>query len=269
MVPYPILHVLGYGESGSGKSTFAATFPKPMIVFCFDAYGKDVVYRKRGRTTPEYVDELGVVHQDVVNDAGELLIAIEYFHDEDPEQPGAYERFLKRMNRFDANERAHYRTAVLDSVTSMELCARKMYQHKILKLSKEPRQWYAGATERLEEMLCSRFGSFRDLNVLVLAHIDQDKDELYGTFVRTPSAPGRLRSRLAAFYPEMYRANVTRDGKNLRYSLQTRSDMMYVAFSMEAEAPDPCEPRYSALWANFAANETQATEPTVGEENPA
>ena len=40
------LHILLYGYTGSGKSTFAATLPKPMLVIHTDALGKDVPYLK-------------------------------------------------------------------------------------------------------------------------------------------------------------------------------------------------------------------------------
>ena len=33
--------------SSVGKSTMAATFPKPMLVHCFDPFGKDLPYRKK------------------------------------------------------------------------------------------------------------------------------------------------------------------------------------------------------------------------------
>ena len=41
--PRPI-HCLVYGQPGTGKSTFAATFPKPMLVFMFDSFGKEMPY---------------------------------------------------------------------------------------------------------------------------------------------------------------------------------------------------------------------------------
>ena len=42
----PPLHWILYGDFGSGKSTMAATFPKPMLVHMFDAFGKDMPYLK-------------------------------------------------------------------------------------------------------------------------------------------------------------------------------------------------------------------------------
>lgn len=56
--PYTSLHVLLYGDYGSGKSTFAATWPKPMLVLCFDPPGKDLPYLNWGRNNGAIVSEL-------------------------------------------------------------------------------------------------------------------------------------------------------------------------------------------------------------------
>lgn len=42
----PDINVLVYGDFGVGKSQFAASFPKPMVVFMFDGKGKDLPYWK-------------------------------------------------------------------------------------------------------------------------------------------------------------------------------------------------------------------------------
>lgn len=42
----PPIHVVDYGDPGSGKSTSWATFPKPLLVFLFDPITKGNVYLK-------------------------------------------------------------------------------------------------------------------------------------------------------------------------------------------------------------------------------
>ncbi len=44
--PDSVMHVLLYGEFGSGKTSFAATFPHPCLVMSFDPPGKDRPYVK-------------------------------------------------------------------------------------------------------------------------------------------------------------------------------------------------------------------------------
>lgn len=46
MTQRPPIHMMQYGDSGVGKSQFAATFPKPMLVFMFDGAGKEIPYMK-------------------------------------------------------------------------------------------------------------------------------------------------------------------------------------------------------------------------------
>ena len=42
----PPIHTMVYGDTGTGKSTFACSFPKPMLVFMFDGMGKDLPFWK-------------------------------------------------------------------------------------------------------------------------------------------------------------------------------------------------------------------------------
>lgn len=59
-MPRPPIHVLVYGEPGSGKSTFIATARKPLLVFMFDPMGKDTPYKKVGKRVEGEVCENGV-----------------------------------------------------------------------------------------------------------------------------------------------------------------------------------------------------------------
>lgn len=250
MAERPSVHVLVFGESGSGKSTFAATFPKPMLVFAFDPYGKDTPYLRAGVPEPLIEAAPGAMtpHRIVRSKKGELKIQLEYFLDADPQKPTAYERFMLRLNAFrESREHEQWATLVVDSVTFMELAARKWSQYVLNATTKEPRQWYAFSTDALEESLMLRFGAIPS-NVVVVAHIDKDKDEVHGSFVRNPAAPGRLRERLASAFGEFYRAYVDRgDDGAVQHWLQTRGSQMFPAAS-QIGAPNPCPPHYEALW---------------------
>lgn len=246
----PVSHFLVYGEPGSGKSTFAATFPTPILVCCFDAYGKDSPYLRRGPVVDRVEVALGndsVAAARVCDRRGELLIEVEYFHDLDVQNPMAFQRFLNRMATLTRDELAAWATVVIDSVTAMELCKRKQAQYKLLPHVKEPRLWFAASTDALEEMLMIRFAGL-PTNVVVLAHVDEDKDEFHGEMIRNPSAPGRLRKRLASQYAELYRTHVAKDERGNRvHVLQTRTDGRFHA-STQLGAPDPCAPEYEKLW---------------------
>lgn len=250
-VTHPPIHVLVHGDPGSRKSTFAATFPKPLIVFFFDQVGMDLPYLRIGHPT-----ELDVypgkrfTYRDVLNDDGELLIRLQYFADMNPEKPEGFRNFLDRLQDF-YHEYHAWATAVIDSVTMLELAARYNEKYFLNPKAKDPRQWWAGSTDALEQVLMSSFGAM-PINVVVVAHCSEDKDEVNGTFVRTIRAPGRMSKGAAAGYSEVYRAYIPKErgpqGEPLYY-LQTQPDGLWIA-KTAINAPNPSWGDYECLWAN-------------------
>ena len=251
----PLVHLLLYGESGSGKSTGAATFPTPQLVFSFEPVGKEMPYLKRSGSHLEGEDEFGSFTEILSTKTGESLVRVEHYIDGDigvdesgklTVNPTAWLRFLRRCTTL-RDAATTYRTIIVDSVTWADLAARNLEQYKLNKHAKEPRQWFGGATTALEQTLMIWFGSVRT-NVVVVAHVDREKDEVHGVFLSNPKAPGRLRSALASGFNEFYHAFVGRDGQGRpEYLWQTRSDDRWNA-SSQNEAPDPCVPHYSAIW---------------------
>src|SRR3972149_2335621 len=81
-VSHPPIHVAAYGESGAGKSTFARSFPKPMLVLHFDPHGKDPPYPAQGPVL-DLVLEGGVWTRAVMSTKHPdvPLIRLEYYHD--------------------------------------------------------------------------------------------------------------------------------------------------------------------------------------------
>ena len=254
---YPPLHILCMGETGTGKSTFATTFPKPMLVLFFDPLGKDMPYHKRHpleNVTPKVGQIQEVAIGDVIVPIRDIkrqdgVIRLEYYHSESPYHPNAHSRFMARMSVLH-NEYDVWKTLVVDSTTFVELEARKWHQYELNPSAKDARQWYGGSKELLEEMLMMRFASL-PMNVLVLTHIDEDKDELYGEIVRNPALPGKLGKRMASAFGEHYRMYCVRneEGKLVRL-LQTVNDGRYAA-QTQIDAPDPCYPHYASLWENW------------------
>jgi hypothetical protein len=258
------LHTLIYGDSGAGKSTAASTYPYPQLVFMFDPYGKELPYKKAllraGAVMHQQVNQFGTpVEYLVMHDAeaGQdvLKCQIEHYIDTDPRKPIAFERFLQRLDVFD-KELPQWQTGtlILDSITFAELSARKWSQYKLNPNSKEPRQWFAASTDMLEEMVMIRLGSM-PMRVVVIAHIDEDKDEVHGEIVRNPSAPGRLRKRSPAGYSELYRQYVMRDQKTAarQYLWQTRSGWGYNCNTQLDGLSDPCLAEYASVEAVLKA----------------
>ena len=183
------------------------------------------------------------------------MIRIEYFLDFDPENPTAYEKFCYRMAVLQ-HEYGNWNTIVFDPVTFMELAARKRHEKVLNPMQKfargtDTRQHYSGATDDLEEMLAIRAPSL-PMNVVILAHIDERRNEVSGEILRGPFAPGRLskRSQLVAVTQETYHSYCYRDdGGKRQFALKTANDGVWQACS-QIDAPDPCYPHYESLFQN-------------------
>jgi hypothetical protein len=265
-IEYPAIHAMLYADTGVGKSTFAATFPKPMLVWCFDPHGKDWPYRKdeKGNTMKDsgllqYPIQVGngavnVTYRDVQHPQG--VVRIEYYHDEDIENPTAINTFRYRLAMLH-HEYANWKSIVTDSITFMELSARK-WEEKVMnpmtKFAKgtDTRQWFAGSTDTVEELVVMRYASL-PMNVVICCHIDERRNERSGEILRGPFAPGRLskRGELSAAFQEQYHMFTARNenGQMIRF-VQTINDGDWIA-TTQIDAPDNCFPHYLSLWANY------------------
>lgn len=256
----PPIHVALMGVPYAGKSTFAATFPKPMLVLATDPLGKETPYLRRGIPSDTVVGPEGQRITPVMSrkHPDKPIVLVEHYLDVNPRSPVAHAQLQARMQALpDEVAAGQWATVVFDGTTFAELNCRKWYQYadaSPYRGSKEPRRWFAAATDDLEEILMQQLGSLA-CNVVVLCHVDREKDEMLGTFLHNPAAPGRLRTRFSAAYPETYHMQVSRDaktGETVR-RVQTQPDGRFYAGSVILEAPDMCEPDYNALWVNYDA----------------
>lgn len=249
-------HTLIYGDATKGKSNGAASWPTPMLALLFDPRGKERPYlythqqEPRGRFLPEHLDGGTPVrlvvdpeHPDVIR------YRVEHYIDANPKQPEAYARFRERLVTLDADIAAWgIQTIVVDSVTFMELAARKEQQYRLNASARDPRQWFGGSTDALEEVLLLQLGSLA-VNVVVIAHVDDEKSDMSGAAIRVPAAPGRLSRKrgFPASYAEVYRAYTLEGEKGSAYLWQTRANDEFIAAS-QVGAPNPCPQDYRAIW---------------------
>jgi hypothetical protein len=226
-----------------------------MVVFCFDPMGKHLPYVKAGKPgkmlSYKIGEEITIPYIDIKCPDG--IIRVEFFHDHDIDIPTSYSAYRMRMAGLQ-NE-PDWVTIVTDSITFMELSARKL-DEKILNPLPEgvsryakggghdARQWYGASTDALEEMLCRRYAGL-DMNVVVIAHTNKKKVFSGGEQVQGAFAPGRLyeRSLLSAAYQEQYRC-YTDDGS---YLVQTGNRNGYVG-TTQIDAHDPSFANYESLW---------------------
>ena len=253
-----ITHTLIYGDTGAGKSSGAATWPTPMLVCFFDPWAKERPYIVDPRTRQPRGQQAAVMTNDgipvqvvhVPGDPGALLYRIEHFNDTQARKPAAFARFYERLTTLSEDVWAWgIKTVVVDSVTFMELASRKQHQYVLNPTARDPRQWFGGATDALEEILITQLGAL-PINVVVVAHVDDDRVDVHGASIRVPAAPGRLtrRRELPSAFSELYRAYPMPGEKGQElYVWQTRSDGEFIAAS-QVGAPNPCPQDYRALW---------------------
>jgi len=248
----PNLHIACYGGPGARKSTFFSTMPQPIVVAHFDAIGKDLPYWKLGKVGDIQRDKRGTEFREIVAPDGRLAAKIEYYTDPIVDAPKSAAAFLERLNRLSKEvERGECRTFCFETVTSSALKTRKMYQYDLDPDNRDPRRWYGGAVDVLEEVLLIQLPALQ-CNVCVGLHVSKEKIEAEGALVRAPLLPGRLLGSFASQWPEVYRAYIDRDKKSGERTgwLQTLSDEKWEA-TTQIDAPDPCDQAYTCLWVNW------------------
>lgn len=258
------LHWFVYADPGRMKSTFAATFPKPLLVLAFDSWSKMAPYRRRGKPGPSFYDH-GTPIEFVMSthEPDKAIIQIEQYFDDDiydPKRIYAWERFQTRLASLHAEtEEKIWSTVVLDSVSSLEFCVRKFQEFKQNPLSskgnkQDGRQWYASSGSSLQEV-CYNLGWLRNTNVVVLAHVRFEKDRVREMVYWQPEMPGTYSRRVPGLFSEIYTVHFDPEAQGgNKFWLQTENDGTYIA-ATQIPAPSGIAPHYNELWLNYDEGE--------------
>jgi len=245
------LHLLLMGETKAGKDTFAATWPKPMMVWHMDGHGQDAPYMKGAKEIGELqYYQLGnytIEYRDIIAvDGG--FIRIEYYSSDDPNFPQVAQVLEMRMGAF-VKEQAGWQTLVVGSLSSAALEGRYSEMH-LNPQFKDPRKWYGAATEYVERLVF--WQKCLKINVIFTCHVGRDKDEVGGEFLFTPDLPGRLSYGAGRYFPEMYRLYIQRNPETGEASrvLQTDGDGRFQCGN-HIDCDNPCYPHYESLWTKW------------------
>ena len=201
------LKILMYGGSGTGKTTFAGTFPKP---YFFDFDGGVLSLRDHD-------------------------IEYETYSDKSVLRPEAFSKFEAKIEEFKSQLAAGtlpYQTVVLDSITTMqESCLRQIqYANRTVGKQTTLQEWGI-LVGKMEDVLYT----FTSLNVhiVTVAHEQIVQNELTSEVMILPLIVGKkLPDRLALWFDEVYHSRVGRGERGRPvYQVMTVADRMYKAKS--------------------------------------
>lgn len=176
------LRALIYGPAGSGKTTFAGTFPTPMLIFDFDQKLKPL-YGKPG------------------------IDVISYTMDDTKEASKIFNQFKRDFK--EAKKDPQYKTLVLDSLTSFDtICLR----HFVLLAGKgaedAPTLPVYGEQGNFYSFFLTDLKSVRDKHILVLAHEFYNVDGDSGLHSIQPLITGKsILGKLPSLFEEVYYLN--------------------------------------------------------------
>lgn len=218
--------ILGYAESGAGKTTLCATAPKPIILsaesglLCLSRENLDRI-NGQGGFGPGAVLSYDIPVLTIRNVA---------------QLTEAYEYLANPRN----GARDHFGTICVDSVT--EIGEVVLANAKIG--VKDPRQAYGELIEKMQMTI----KSFRDLpgfHTYVAAKMEPMKDEATGRVQYGPSMPGsKMGPQLPYYFDEVFHMGINRSQQGAKYRyLRTDGDLQYIAKDRsgklsEMEAPN-------------------------------
>lgn len=257
----PQIHAGVMGPPNSGKTHFAASAEKPMIVLAADPVSKMGAYFDRGVLDPkvysgQYGQPIRLVRSLKNPDA--VIIQIEGFYDEDAGNPNAMSAFLARLPQVAEEAKAgRWRSVVIDSWSQLEWIARARRTEGAFATSDSP---FLAAMNDLEAILNSRLMNLQ-CNLIIVFHIetkvvkdrkgnivhDAKADMGGGVQTYTVQAIGQRLKNVGNVLGEFYRAVAPTDGSD-KYYLQTRQSPDFSVCCSRIKAPDPCANDFRALF---------------------
>lgn len=227
------IKLLCYGESGNGKTVMASSFPGPIYFADFDCkVGSAANYLRAYQ--PEKLDE------------------IEY-DQFPPGESGAFKRFYKKLCELEVlseSGKLPFKTIVLDSLTtfSQSMMGEIMAQNPKI-------NGPAPGTPGMQHYLIFNTYFINYINrllalkchVVVIGHIQTEKDELTGEIRSKLMVSGKLPDAMPRVFREVYRSfTLTKDGKPV-YVCQTRPDGKFVARTEITQMPPVIPANFEAI----------------------
>lgn len=185
----------------------------------------------------EQADKRGTPFYDVYDPKGQHICRVASYTNPVVDESDGVERLVHYLPVFQKElAKGKWGGFILDSVSFAALAARKLHQYVLNPDTSNPLQWYGGATDIIEELLCSQLPNFAcHLGVAYHVHVRKIEESEGGSkSMRQPFVPGRRLEETemtAAAWPELWRLYVKRDGEKRKRFLQTDCSTSYQAGS--------------------------------------
>lgn len=226
------LKVLVYGNSGTGKTCFACSFPTPTLYLDFDGKVDSAASFYAGDERLKEIEVRDLSSKMAGDPIQELMNIID-----------------KELIPQQKEGKMAYKTLVIDSLTTFSSA---VLHHIVLtnpgikrvttRQGMQPGMQDFGILKREFARLIPGILTL-PMNVVMLAHIKIDRDEMSGELIRGPHMDGSFAADLPIFFKEVYRSYV----ENKKYLAQTQSDSRYNCRSQIKNLPETIELKYDEL----------------------
>lgn len=187
------IKVFSVGESGTGKSSFAASFPTPGFVFDFG--GEILSYRGKDFDYNQYD-----------------LTALGW---------AKFEKDFVEIKK--AVIEGKYKTVIVDNLSAMtDLCMEKALQLDPKRSATGGPLWQVHYS-MVKNLMEGRIRQILNLNcnIVFIAHLDTIKDDAGAVIGVEPSLTGKLSADVPAYFDEVYYHSTRKEGGDTKWLVQT------------------------------------------------
>jgi hypothetical protein len=187
------IKIFSVGESGTGKSIFAASFPTPGFIFDF---GKEILSYKGKDFDYEQYD---------VSASGWAK----------------FEKDFVEVKKAVADNK--YQTVIVDNLSAMtDVCMEKAMQLDMKRSATGGPLWNVHY-QMVKNLMEGRLRQMLNLNcnLVLIAHLDTIKDEEGSVIGVEPSLTGKLSADVPSYFDEVYYHTSKREGGDTKWYVQT------------------------------------------------
>ena len=231
------LKVMSVGESGTGKSVFAASFPTPGFVFDF---GKEILSYKGKDFNYERFDI----------------------------SPQGWAKFEKEFIQVRKDvEGEKYKTVIIDNLSAMtDLCMEKAMQLDPKRSATNGPLWNVHY-QMVKNLMEGKMRQLLNLkcNLVFIAHLTTKYDDNGAVIGVEPSLTGQLSADVPAYFDEVYYHSTRKEGGDTKWYLQTvpigRNRGRSRSSGKERLLPDMVENDYKEIIAYLTGEKVKQKKP--------